>query len=221
MRPPWDADRQRRQDLLLRAASPSMPAQPTVVFIHGVLNDHSVWILQTRYFAHHGWNVLALDLPGHCKSEGEPPAPWRKRRTSSWPCWMPPRWKRRPWWATASARWSPWRPPRALGADAPGAGGPRLPDEGHARAAGELAANRRPSTWSTCIRHDGAALFPRSWQLAGRRHALLMRRVLASNPRVNVFHRGFAACDSYAGGEAAIGKSPCPVLFLLGRGTTP
>ncbi|MEI8326689.1 MAG: alpha/beta hydrolase, partial [Betaproteobacteria bacterium] len=23
-------------------------AQPTVVFIHGVLNDHSVWILQTR-----------------------------------------------------------------------------------------------------------------------------------------------------------------------------
>ena len=25
------------------------PAQPTVVFIHGVLNDHSVWILQSRY----------------------------------------------------------------------------------------------------------------------------------------------------------------------------
>ena len=45
-------------------------AKPTVVFIHGVLNDHSVWILQTRYFAHHGWNVLAPDLPGHCKSAG-------------------------------------------------------------------------------------------------------------------------------------------------------
>ena len=49
------------------------PAQPTAVFIHGVLNDHSVWILQTRYLAHHGWNVLAIDLPGHCKSEGPPP----------------------------------------------------------------------------------------------------------------------------------------------------
>ena len=49
------------------------PAQPTAVFIHGVLNDHSVWILQTRYLAHHGWNVLAIDLPGHCKSEGAPP----------------------------------------------------------------------------------------------------------------------------------------------------
>jgi pimeloyl-ACP methyl ester carboxylesterase len=41
------------------------PAKPTAVFIHGVLNDHSVWILQTRYFANHGWNVLAVDLPGH------------------------------------------------------------------------------------------------------------------------------------------------------------
>ena len=50
------------------------PAKPTVVFIHGVLNDHSVWILQTRYLAHHGTNVLAIDLPGHGRSGGEPPA---------------------------------------------------------------------------------------------------------------------------------------------------
>ena len=49
-------------------------AQPTVIFIHGVLNDHSVWVLQTRYLAHHGWNVLAVDLPGHCRSAGDPPA---------------------------------------------------------------------------------------------------------------------------------------------------
>src|SRR3982750_2594347 len=54
---------------------PFDPARPTVVFVHGVLNDHSVWILQTRWFAHHGWNVLAPDLPGHCKSDG--PAPVR------------------------------------------------------------------------------------------------------------------------------------------------
>ena len=49
-------------------------AKPTVVFVHGALNDHSVWILQTRYLAHHGWNVLAPDLPGQGKSAGEPPA---------------------------------------------------------------------------------------------------------------------------------------------------
>src|SRR5690606_16692084 len=45
-------------------------AEPTVVFVHGAQHDHSVWILQTRYFAHHGRSVLALDLPGHGRSEG-------------------------------------------------------------------------------------------------------------------------------------------------------
>ena len=46
------------------------PALPTVVFIHGAQNDHTVWCLQTRYFAHHGFGVLAVDLPGHSRSEG-------------------------------------------------------------------------------------------------------------------------------------------------------
>jgi pimeloyl-ACP methyl ester carboxylesterase len=45
-------------------------SQPTAVFIHGAANDHSVWAWQSRYFAHHGWNVFALDLPGHGQSEG-------------------------------------------------------------------------------------------------------------------------------------------------------
>ena len=49
-------------------------SQPTVVFIHGVVNDHSVWGLQSRYLAHHGFNVLAVDLPGHGRSAGEAPA---------------------------------------------------------------------------------------------------------------------------------------------------
>ena len=44
----------------------------------------------------------------------------------------------------------------------------------------------------------------------------LGRRVLASNPHVNVFHRGFVACDRYANGEAAIAAITCPVLFVLG-----
>jgi pimeloyl-ACP methyl ester carboxylesterase len=43
---------------------------PTAVFIHGAEHDHSVWALQSRYFAHHGFGVLAVDLPGHCRSSG-------------------------------------------------------------------------------------------------------------------------------------------------------
>jgi pimeloyl-ACP methyl ester carboxylesterase len=45
-------------------------ARPAIVFVHGAGNDHSVWTLQSRYFAHHGWNMLAVDLPGHGKSGG-------------------------------------------------------------------------------------------------------------------------------------------------------
>jgi pimeloyl-ACP methyl ester carboxylesterase len=43
---------------------------PTIVMVHGAQHDHSVWILQSRYLAHHGFNVLAVDLPGHGKSQG-------------------------------------------------------------------------------------------------------------------------------------------------------
>jgi pimeloyl-ACP methyl ester carboxylesterase len=51
---------------------PFDPRLPCVVFVHGAQHDHSVWILQSRYLAHHGHAVLALDLPGHGRSEGPP-----------------------------------------------------------------------------------------------------------------------------------------------------
>ncbi len=44
--------------------------KPAIVFVHGAASDHSVWALQSRYFAHHGYNVLAMDLPGHGHSGG-------------------------------------------------------------------------------------------------------------------------------------------------------
>lgn len=49
-----------------------LPDQPTIVFVHGNGLDHTVWHLQSRYFAHHGKNVLAVDLPGHGRSRGGP-----------------------------------------------------------------------------------------------------------------------------------------------------
>lgn len=49
---------------------PLRPEQPTVAFIHGAANDHSVWALQSRWFAHHGYNAVAFDLPGHGRSAG-------------------------------------------------------------------------------------------------------------------------------------------------------
>ncbi len=45
---------------------------PTVVLLHGAGFDHTTWALHSRWFAHHGFGVLAPDLPGHGRSMGEP-----------------------------------------------------------------------------------------------------------------------------------------------------
>ncbi|SMH53810.1 alpha/beta fold hydrolase [Azospirillum agricola] len=50
---------------------PFDPARPVVVLIHGAGMDHTVWSLQSRFLAHHGRSVLAVDLPGHGRSRGE------------------------------------------------------------------------------------------------------------------------------------------------------
>jgi pimeloyl-ACP methyl ester carboxylesterase len=45
--------------------APFDAAKPAVVFLHGAGFDRTAWRLQTRYFAHHGRAVLAVDFPGH------------------------------------------------------------------------------------------------------------------------------------------------------------
>src|ERR1700694_4206564 len=48
------------------------PSLPTVVLLHGAGFDHNSWALHSRWFAHHGFGVLAPDLPGHGRSSGAP-----------------------------------------------------------------------------------------------------------------------------------------------------
>src|SRR6185312_7478550 len=45
---------------------------PVVVFLHGAGMDRSAWALHSRWFAHHGFAVLAPDFPGHGFSPGAP-----------------------------------------------------------------------------------------------------------------------------------------------------
>ena len=45
---------------------------PGIVLIHGSGMDRTVWQLQSRWLAHHGYRVAAIDLPGHGLSGGEP-----------------------------------------------------------------------------------------------------------------------------------------------------
>lgn len=46
------------------------PAMPAVIFLHGAGFDRTAWRLQTRWFAHHGRSVLAVDFPAHGWSDG-------------------------------------------------------------------------------------------------------------------------------------------------------
>jgi pimeloyl-ACP methyl ester carboxylesterase len=201
---------------------PIDPAQPTVVFIHGVLNDHSVWILQSRYFAHHGWNVLAVDLPGHCKSEGEAPESVESAAGFIGNLLEAMGVQR------AALVGHSWGSLIALEAAS------RLKDRvTHLALVGTAypmkvspalieASLNEPEKALTMVNvfsrstlaAPPSALGPGTW-VYGTNMAL-GRRVLRSNATVNVFHRGFVACDRYANGEQAVAQITCPVLLLLG-----
>jgi len=197
--------------------------KPTVVFIHGVLNDHSVWILQTRYLAHHGFNVLAVDLPGHCKSGGDAPASVEEAAQfvaqlldaagvqqaalvgHSWGSLIA--------LETASQLKERITHLALVGTAFPMKVSPMLLD---ASLNDPSKAIEMINVFSRAtLSAPPSALGPGTWVYGAAR--ALNRRVLASNPKVNVFHRGFKACDDYANGLNALNAVTCPVLFLLGQ----
>ena len=198
-------------------------AKPTVVFIHGVLNDHSVWALQSRYMANHGWNVLAVDLPGHCRSGGDAPASVEQGAAfvaalldalgidraaligHSWGSLI----------ALEAAAQLGARVSHLVlvGTAFPMAVSPALL-EASVKAPEKAIAMVNTFSHSTLC-PPPSALGPGTWLYGGSR--ALMRRMLASNTETNVFYTGFKACDSYANGEQAMAAVHCPTLFLVGR----
>jgi pimeloyl-ACP methyl ester carboxylesterase len=198
-------------------------AKPTVVFLHGVLNDHSVWILQTRYFAHHGWNVLAPDLPGHCKSEGEAPKSVEEAAQFVVALLDAAGVKQaaligHSFGSLVALETAAAAPDRVthlalVGTAFPMKVSPALLDNS---LNAPMKAIDMVNTFSfSMLAPPPSALGPGTWLYGGSK--ALMRRVLASNPKVNVFHRGFNACDTYANGEKAMERVKRPVLFILGR----
>ena len=61
-----------RRAYVATGGRPFDPAKPVVIFIHGAGQDHTNWQLPARWFAWHGHAVLAVDLPGHGRSDGPP-----------------------------------------------------------------------------------------------------------------------------------------------------
>ena len=198
-------------------------AKPTLVFIHGVLNDHSVWILQTRYLAHHGFNVLAVDLPGHGRSGGDAPSSVEDAAQfiealldaagvahaaligHSWGSLIA--------LETAARLKSRITHLALVGTAFPMKVSPALIE---ASLNAPLKALQMVNVFSRAtLAAPPSALGPGTWVYGAS--MALGRRVLASNPNVNIFHRGFVACDQYANGLEAMAGVTCPVLFVLGK----
>jgi pimeloyl-ACP methyl ester carboxylesterase len=204
------------------AGKPLRPELPSVVLIHGALHDHSVWGLQSRYLANHQYNVLAIDLPGHCKSGGNAPESVEEAAQCivglldaleiqqaalvghSMGSLI----------ALEVAAQHPARISHLamVGTAYPMRVSPALLDAAqNAQSKGIDMVN----TFSLSMMAPPPSLMgPGTW-LHGTNKAL-MHRVLGSNRQANVFYRSFKACDSYARGDEAMAQVQCPTLFLLG-----
>ena len=192
--------------------------KPTVAFIHGAAHDHSVWSLQSRFFAYHGWNALAIDLPGHGKSQApaltsiEQAAEWIGRLLDeagarnaalvghSMGALIALETASR--YADRISRIALIGCGVPMPVSAPLLNGSKAND--HAAfdminvyshsAAAQLGGNRAPGMW---MMGSGMRLLERS--------------------APGVLHADFSACNSYATGLNAAKNLKCPVLMILGR----
>ena len=191
---------------------------PTVIFLHGAQCDHSVWILQSRYLAHHGYGVLALDLPGHGRSDG--PALARVEDIADW--------------VMAALDAAGVKQARIVGHSM----GSLIALESAARQPDRVAkiallataypmkvsaelleatGNNEPraqdmvNIWS----HLAYAQYPNNpgpgFWVIGENLRLMQRQ------KPGVMHVDFTACNDYSGGAQAAARVSCPALFLLAR----
>lgn len=198
------------------------PALPTIVFIHGAQNDHSVWGLQSRYFAHHGFSVLAVDLPGHGRSKGmtlssiKVLADWLLdllNATGVQKAMLVGHSMGSLIALEAASRAQHRITKLALiGTAYPMAVSQDLLD---AAKNNEPAAIDMVNIWS----HSTLAAKPSSPGPGFYLHGMskrLMERISHINPK-QVLYTDFAACNDYTNGEAAAKALVCPVLFVLGK----
>lgn len=212
------------QSACIATAGPAFdPALPSIVLVHGALNDHTVWDPLLPHLADAGRNVLAVDLPGHGGSAGpalgtvEAMADWllalldaagidRALLTGHSMGSLV---------ALEAARRAPQRV-RGLAllgtvwpmpvADALLAGA----------VADEATAIGMVTKWSHAKPEAGdAAGNERSARLQDATRALMMGVAQGGSP--GLMHTDFSACNAYAGGAAAAAALACPVLFVLGE----
>ncbi len=196
---------------------PFDPARPCVLLVHGAGMDHTVWALQSRYLAHRGRGVLAVDLPGHGRSGGAPLATiddladWLAallaavgvetaalvgHSMGALAC-------------LAAAARHPQRV-RALALCGVAAKMPVHPELLALAAADDPKAAALIDDWAHGPRaHLGGNPAPGGWLLGGGLRLL-------ERARPGVLHSDLAACDAFAEGAVYAARVACPTRLILG-----
>jgi pimeloyl-ACP methyl ester carboxylesterase len=191
---------------------------PVVIFVHGAGMDHTIWALQTRWFAWHGRSVLAVDLPGHGKSDGGALATiddigaWLIRLIEAT--------------GAPSAALVGHSMGSLASLSAASTGGARVSALALLGFGAEMpvhpellaATNSNdPAAWDLIVSwgfgkpaHFGLNRAPGMWMQGGG------RSLLARGPD-DVLGIDMAACDAYKTGPEAAGKVTCPTLFVCGN----
>jgi pimeloyl-ACP methyl ester carboxylesterase len=194
------------------------PRLSAVVFIHGGELDHCVWILQSRYLAHHGYAVLAVDLPGHGRSGGAPLA--SVEAMAEWTIALLDAAEAKSaalighsmgsLVALECAAIHPARVRRIalVGTAFPMRVSPELLEATQAR---ESDAHLMINHWShSSLAHYPSNPGPGFWVPGG--NLRLMQR-----QKPGALHADFAACNDYEAGLERAAQVKCPTLFLLGK----
>jgi len=195
---------------------------PTAVFIHGAQNDHSVWILQTRYFAHHGFGVLAVDLPGHGRSKGpgltsvEAMADWLLRVLDAAGVEQAAL-IGHSMGSLIALETQAKAPTRVSKLALVGTAYPMKVSDTLLKASlnDEQSAIDMVNIWShSSIAQKPSAPGPGFYVMGGGQRLM---QYVSRHSDEKLFHIDFSACNAYANGEAAAQAVTCPTLFLLGK----
>jgi pimeloyl-ACP methyl ester carboxylesterase len=193
-------------------------AKPTVVFLHGAGLDHSSFGLQSRYFGYHGRNVLALDFPGHGRSDGPPLA-----TIEAMADWLSTVLKSlkiekasvvgHSMGALTALEFAAKHPGQCERIALIGVGYPMKVSAPFLDAAKRDHADAfdMHNIWGHAAQAAlGANPNPGMWM-----HGDTLARLERLAP--GVLHSDLRACDAYVAGEASAAKVKCPVLFVIGR----
>lgn len=198
------------------------PNLPTIIFVHGAQNDHSVWALQSRYLAHHGFSVLAVDLPGHGRSAG--PALSSVELLAAWLLEVIELSGVQQAYVVGHSMGSlialeaaSMAPERIQKLALLGTAFPMKVSDALLFSAQneEQSAIDMVNIFShSSIAHKPSCPGPGFSVMNGSMR--LMQRISAINPE-QVFFNDFTACNRYLNGEEAAKKVQCPTLFLLAK----